>query len=189
MAQATVKPKRQVRCYLCGNRFEVSMRAMSIPCPGCHKAIKIEDIHVKTYLPVNELQTCGKITIAKKGRVKARRIQSGSGIECEGVIEGEIESDGEVRLGPKAIWKGTLLQSLALAIADGANLSGIVRVPWERKEPVRKESPKKAEKTAAKREEEPASEESQDESNSSLNVTVPARGGRPSHTRRGEDRS
>ncbi len=135
MAKAKTPARREVRCYLCGHRFEVSARAMSLPCPKCHKALKVEDVLVKSYMPVTDLQTCGKITIAKNGRVVAKLIRSGEGIECEGVLEGTIETDGDVVLGPKASWKGKVLCSRSLAIAEGAKLDGIVRSPWIRPEP------------------------------------------------------
>ncbi len=138
MAKAKGKKKtaaRQlVRCYLSGHRFAVSTRTTSTSCPGCQKAILDEDVVVKSYVPVNDLQTCGLIKITKRGRVAAKRIQSGAGIVCEGAMEGTIETDGEVQLGPKASWKGKLLQSRALAVADGAKLLGIVTVPWQRPE-------------------------------------------------------
>ncbi|MHC4318535.1 MAG: bactofilin family protein [Planctomycetota bacterium] len=108
---------------------------MSTTCPGCHKAIKIEDLVVKSYIPVVDLQTCGTIKIAKRGRVAAQRIQCGGGIVCEGAMEGSIETDGEVHMGPKAYWKGKTLQSRALKIAAGAKLIGVVSVPWARLEP------------------------------------------------------
>jgi hypothetical protein len=108
---------------------------MSTTCPRCHKAIKIEDLLVKSYIPVVDLQTCGKIKITKRGRVAAQRIQCGDGIECEGAVEGSIESDGDVQFGPKAFWKGRTLQSRALKIAAGAKLMGVVTVPWSRLEP------------------------------------------------------
>ena len=133
MAKATTK--RSVRCYLCGRGFDVSSRAMSTTCPGCHKAIKIEDLVVKSYIPVVDLQTCGRIRITKRGRVAAQRIQCGDGIVCEGAMEGSIETDGEVHMGPKAYWKGKTLQSRALKIAAGAKLIGVVSVPWARLEP------------------------------------------------------
>ena len=133
MAKTTTK--RTVRCYLCGRGFEVSPRAMSTTCPGCHKAIKIEDLVVKSYIPVVDLQTCGRIRITKRGRVAAKRIQCGDGIVCEGAMEGSIETDGDVHMGPKAYWKGKTLQSRALEIAAGAKLIGVVVVPWRRLEP------------------------------------------------------
>ena len=136
MAKAN-KPsaRRPIRCYLCSHHFEVSARTMSTSCPACNKAIIIEDVVVKSYVPVNELQTCGKIRIMKRGRVAAKRIQSGDGIVCEGFMEGDIVTDGDVELGPKATWKGKLLQSRALAVADGAKLMGVISVPWARPEP------------------------------------------------------
>jgi hypothetical protein len=135
MATEKKSPRRNIQCYLCGNRFEVSLRAMSTTCPGCNKAIKIEDVTVKTYLPVNDLQTCGKVTIAKNGRVVAKRIQSGDGVVCEGVMEGAVETDGIVTLGPKSSWKGDHLFSRSLELTDGAKLLGHVTVPWDRPEP------------------------------------------------------
>ena len=117
---------REIRCYLCGHRLTVSMRAMSTTCPGCHKAIKIEDVIVKTYIPVIDLQTCGRIKITKKGRVSAKRIQSGDGITCDGTMEGAVETDGDVLLGPKASWKGSTLLSRSIKIAADAKMIGIV---------------------------------------------------------------
>lgn len=144
MAKVKAPVRREIRCYLCGHRFEVSPRTMSVPCPRCNKALKVEDILIKTYLPVNDLQTCGKIIIAKNGRVVAKLIRSGDGIECEGALEGVIETDGELNLGPKASWKGKNLYSRALAIADGAQLVGYVKVPYHRPEPEKKPERKSA---------------------------------------------
>lgn len=136
MAKARRKTttRRKVRCYLCGKKFDVSGRTMSTTCPGCNKAIKVEDLTVKSYMPVNDLQTCGRITITRRGRVAAKKIQSGEGIVCDGSIEGTIETDGDVTIGPKASWKGGALQSKRLLISEGATLVGHVQVPWERAE-------------------------------------------------------
>ena len=137
---ARAQAQRSVRCYLCGYRLEVSSRAMSTACPGCHKAIKIEDVVIKSYLPVVELQTCGRVTVTRRGRIAAQRIQCGDGVECQGIIEGAIETEGVVILGPKASWKGNVLQSRALQIAPGAKLLGAVSVPWRRPEAPKKEA-------------------------------------------------
>ncbi|MDY7110565.1 MAG: polymer-forming cytoskeletal protein [Planctomycetota bacterium] len=127
--------RRAIRCYQCGRRFEVSARTMSTTCPGCHKAIKVEDVRVKTYLGLIDLKTCGRISITRRGRVAARIIQSGEGIECEGAMEGSVETDGPIQLGPRSSWKGRTLQSRTLTVADGATLLGNVNVPWVREEP------------------------------------------------------
>lgn len=127
MARAT--PRRTVTCYFCRHRLEVSGRALSTACPKCNRAIKIEDVTVKSYLPVNDLQTCGQIKVTKRGRVVARRIQAGDGITCEGTLEGAVETQGPVRLGSKSTWKGQSLHSASLRIDDGAKLLGLIQVP------------------------------------------------------------
>lgn len=127
--------RRSIRCYFCGHTFEVSTRTMSVPCPKCNKALKVEDITVKSYLPVNDLQTCGRITIAKNGRVVAKVIRSGDGIDCEGTLEGALETDGPIILGDKASWKGKSLMCKSIAIAEGAKLVGYMKIPWQRPAP------------------------------------------------------
>ena len=65
-------------------------------------------------------------------RGTAKVIQSGGGVECEGVVEGAIETDADVTLGAKATWKGTALRSQSLSLEKGACLDGHVTVPWVR---------------------------------------------------------
>ena len=145
---ATSVAKREIRCYFCGHRFGVSTRTMSVPCPHCNKALKVEDITVKSYLPVNDLQTCGRITIAKNGRVVAKVIRSGDGIDCEGTLEGALETDGPITLGDKASWKGKSLMCKSIAIAEGAKLVGYMKIPWQRAEPTASPTAKKANSAA-----------------------------------------
>ncbi len=126
--------RRSIRCYLCGHVQDVSARTMSTTCPGCNRAIKVENVTVKSYLPVNDLQTCGEVTITKRGRVVAKRIQSGEGISCEGAMEGTVETDGPIELGAKSSWKGQRLVGHSLVIQDGATLLGRVTIPWNREQ-------------------------------------------------------
>lgn len=120
--------ERAVCCYLCGRRFDVPARAMSTSCPGCHRAIRIEDVVVRTYVPTQEMQTCGSIVVERKGRVAARRITAGVALRCDGTIDGAVECTGPVVLGAHAAWKGQSLRSPALRIDDGATLIGHVCV-------------------------------------------------------------
>jgi hypothetical protein len=92
-------------------------------------------VHVKTYVPVNDLQTCGKITVAKNGRVVAKMIRAGDGIDCEGTLEGAIEADEGMVLTDRATWKGKTLVTKTLVVQDGAKLNGHVKVPWRRPAP------------------------------------------------------
>ena len=126
---------RQIACYHCGHLLDVSAKAMSTTCPGCHKAIKVEDLVVKTYVPVNDLQTCGKIRVTKRGRVAAKNVHSGDTLWLEGSIEGSVIADGNIKLGPKSSWKGKKLAGPKLIVQDGAALDGFVQVGPEFVEP------------------------------------------------------
>lgn len=119
---------RPIRCYLCGHGFDVPARAMSTTCPACNRAIKVEDVVVKSYLPVNDLQTCGRIEVTIRGRIAARRVQGGDAVECLGTIEGSIETQGAVSFGPRASWRGGVLRGTVLRIAEGAKLEGRIEV-------------------------------------------------------------
>jgi len=121
--------RRDISCYHCGHAHEVSERTMSTTCPQCNKAIKVEDVVVKSYVPVINLQTCGTISITRRGRVAATRLQASEGVFCEGAVEGSIESGGPTELGAKAVWKGKYLYSPSLTIEDGAQVQGNITVP------------------------------------------------------------
>ena len=101
----------------------VGGRAMSIPCPNCNKPVLIEDVIVKGYKGVISLETCGKLIVARRGRVVAQqRIVAHGGIEVEGTVEGpQVYSGGTVRIGPKGTWKGDL-KAPALEVQDGAKI-------------------------------------------------------------------
>jgi len=129
-AKKGASERRRISCYLCGHELEVSGMAMSTTCPGCHKAIRIEDLIIKSYTPVNDLETCGRIHVTKRGRVAAKRIRAGDGIACEGVMHGAVETAGDIEFGPKGEWKGDILRSRRLIIVDGVKLDGRITVPW-----------------------------------------------------------
>jgi len=124
MARARGASARTIHCYLCGHSFEVTARAMSTSCPGCHKAIKIEDVTVTSYVPVTALETCGRIIVTKKGRVAAKRISAGDSLTIQGVIEGSIRCGGGIAIEAKASWRGAELRCRSLRIDDGAILDG-----------------------------------------------------------------
>jgi predicted RNA-binding Zn-ribbon protein involved in translation (DUF1610 family) len=105
---AKAAPQRRVQCYHCRHRFDISSRAMSVPCPKCAKALIVEDVVINTAHNVRKIQTCGKVIIEKKGRVVAQSIEAHGGVEVEGVVEAKVLSGGPVRIGAKAQWKGDL---------------------------------------------------------------------------------
>lgn len=112
---------RTVQCYHCRTSFEVSARAMTVSCPACSKSIRVEDIVVTGAQGVTKLQTCGRITIEKNGRVIAQLVEAQQGIEVHGVMEAKVLSGQKVFIGAKAQWKGDL-RAPSVEIEAGAKI-------------------------------------------------------------------
>ncbi|GAB4193334.1 MAG: hypothetical protein Kow00105_07490 [Phycisphaeraceae bacterium] len=70
----------------------------------------VGDEHItKLRGPLKELRTCGRITVAKRGRLIAEKIEAHGGIDCQGVIDAkQVLSGGLVTLGPKCDYHGDL---------------------------------------------------------------------------------
>lgn len=114
---------RSVRCYLCGHVFEIPPGAMTTSCPGCFKRVVIEDIVVKTAQGNTVLGTCGRLIVQARASVVARKITAIQGVEVLGTLESAVESDGTVRLGATAKWKGDCT-ARAMVVEPGATISG-----------------------------------------------------------------
>lgn len=114
---------RQVFCYHCDHPLMVGAMAMSTNCPGCNKPIILEDIVVKSYKAVFNVETCGKLIVKKGGRVVAqKRIVAHAGIESDGVIQCKTAITGShVRLGKKSEWRGDL-RTPTLIVEPGAKI-------------------------------------------------------------------
>lgn len=116
--------QRSVQCYHCQHRFDVAGRAESVSCPGCNKPLIVGDMVVKKLMgPVKQVRTCGKIEVAKKGRILAELIEAHAGLDVQGAIEAQrVISKATVILGPKCQFKGDL-QAPALEIKSGAKIT------------------------------------------------------------------
>jgi len=121
MAKRVPSP-RTVQCYHCRRRFDVGEQAMTIPCPGCHKTITVDDVIVKSLQSVRKLQTCGRLVVQKRGQVRAELVEAHRGVEVEGVLEANVLSGGPVRIGAKALWKGDC-RAPSLAVEPGGTIS------------------------------------------------------------------
>jgi hypothetical protein len=125
----SAQPQRTVQCYLCRRRFEISSIAATVSCPGCYKPLLVEDVIVKSYQAVKKIQTCGMITVQKRGRVVAEMIEGHEGVEVLGICHANVVSGRRVRIGPKAELKGNL-SAPAVEIDPSANvLGGFFAIP------------------------------------------------------------
>jgi len=111
-----------ITCLYCEKPQDVGRRALSITCKFCNKSLKLEDIRVKEYQARRSIETCGIVTIEKKGNVVADRVQCG-GLIVRGKLKGQVLSRGPVLVGPEAEIKGDV-RAPTLAVGAGAILDG-----------------------------------------------------------------
>lgn len=109
-------------CLYCNQSQEVGRRALTITCKFCHKSLRLEDVKIKEYQARRSIDTCGIVTVEKKGHVVADKIHCG-GLVARGKIKGTIVSRGPVLVGPEAEIKGDV-QAPTIAIGAGATLEG-----------------------------------------------------------------
>lgn len=113
-------------CLHCGQAQVVSRKALSIVCKFCHKSLKLEDLRVKDYQARRSVETCGIVSVEKKGNIVADRVLCG-GLVVKGKVKATITSHGPVLVGPEAEIKGDVLAP-SLAVGAGAILDGNYRI-------------------------------------------------------------
>jgi len=113
-------------CLYCVKPQEVSRRAKSVTCRYCYKALRIEDLPIKTYEARRAIEVVGVVTIEKKGHVVADRIVC-NGLIVRGKAKGHVTSRGPVLIGPDAELKGDVTAP-TLAVGAGAILEGTYHI-------------------------------------------------------------
>ena len=114
--------KATIVCLHCGKMQEVARKAMTITCRFCSKSLRLEDLRFKEYQARRVIETCGIITVEKKGNVIADRVTCG-GLIVRGKLRGDILSYGPVLVSPEAEIKGDITAP-TLAVGAGAVLEG-----------------------------------------------------------------
>jgi cytoskeletal protein CcmA (bactofilin family) len=95
---------------------------MTITCKFCHRSLKLDDIPFRGYEARRTVETCGVVTIEKKGNLVSDRINCG-GLIVRGKLRGNVVSRGPVLVGPDAEMKGDVTAPV-LAVGAGAILDG-----------------------------------------------------------------
>lgn len=113
-------------CLHCGKSQEVGRKAMTITCRHCNKSLRLEDLRFKEYQARRVIETCGIVTVEKKGNVITDRITCG-GLIVRGKVKGAILSHGPVLVGPEADIKGDVTAP-TLAVGAGAALEGYYHI-------------------------------------------------------------
>lgn len=96
---------------------------MSTSCPSCYKGLQLEDLYVRGYERATRLETCGRITVSKRGRVQAERVVAVEGVEVHGVMHANVRSGRRVVLAPGSQWRGDL-SAPSIDVQQGALVFG-----------------------------------------------------------------
>jgi hypothetical protein len=114
--------KATIVCLHCGKPQDVGRKAMTITCKYCSKSLRLEDLRFKEYQARRVIETCGIITVEKKGNVVADRVHCG-GLIVRGKLRGAILSRGPVLVSPEADIRGDVTAP-TIAVGAGAVLEG-----------------------------------------------------------------
>jgi len=131
-----VKPEghRTIQCLHCRGRFEVSVGAISVPCPKCFKTSSVEDFILKKnkakLLMLSSVRTCGRIVIPKGARLVSDLVEAHEGIEVHGHLDAKRVISGRIAvIGKKGVWKGDL-QAPGLIVEERAIIErGYFEIP------------------------------------------------------------
>jgi hypothetical protein len=118
-----------IRCPHCRRAQQASLRAISLTCKFCHKALKVEPLVIDQYQARRVIETCSCLTVEKQGNVFSDQILCGS-LVARGRIRGDIISLGPVLIGPEAHIRGDITAP-SIAVGEGAILEGNFRIGWE----------------------------------------------------------
>lgn len=87
---------RDIACFSCGHRQQVSTEAQSTSCPGCGSYIDLRDFKIAGPFG-RSIQTQGEVIITPKGDVAGARIACGSAL-IEGKLKGTLYCTGVARV-------------------------------------------------------------------------------------------
>ena len=120
-----------ITCLHCGQSQPVARKALTVVCRFCHKSLRLEDLPIKDYQARRSVETCGVVTVEKKGQIVADRVLCG-GMVIRGKVKATIRSAGPILVGPDAEIKGDV-HAPSLAVGPGAILEGRYKIGYSEK--------------------------------------------------------
>lgn len=120
--------RSSITCLHCGQSQPVARKALTVVCRYCHKSLRLEDLPIKDYQARRSVETCGVVTVEKKGQIVADRVLCG-GMVIRGKVKATIRSAGPVLVGPDAEIKGDV-RAPSLAVGPGAILEGQYQIGY-----------------------------------------------------------
>jgi hypothetical protein len=118
---------RIIHCPNCSGAQEVGASALSVVCRTCNVSVKIADEKITQYSATVSLETCGSLTIEKKGALVVQKRVVASDLTLKGSLKGNTVVYDTARLSAGAQLVGDL-KARVLTVEDGAALKGFIQV-------------------------------------------------------------
>jgi len=127
------KPResRQVCCSECGNRFEISRRAVSIRCPRCTTPLKLEDITIRNRWS-GTIATAGHVLLDETGTMDGE-LTCGQ-LTIVGRYHGTARVHGSIELAASSHATGHI-HAQSIVVKEGASFSGHISIGRTRTPP------------------------------------------------------
>lgn len=118
-------PSTTVLCLSCAQWFRIPNQASILTCPRCYKRVRVESLVVDRPQMHARLETCGVITVKKRGILAADLVRAGAGIVVEpgGRVQVTRVESYRVILHDKAVWLGDC-EAASLHMEPGAVVLG-----------------------------------------------------------------
>ncbi|MCY3023229.1 MAG: polymer-forming cytoskeletal protein [Planctomycetota bacterium] len=118
---------RLIRCPNCSAAQEVSPAAQSVVCRHCNVTIRVTDQKITQYSATVSLETCGALTIEKKGALVVQKRVVVSNLTLKGSLKGDtlVYDTARIAAGAQLVGK---LKARVLRVEDGAALKGYIEV-------------------------------------------------------------
>jgi CRISPR/Cas system-associated exonuclease Cas4 (RecB family) len=118
---------RTITCPHCGGSQEASASAQSVVCRNCNTTVKIVDHKITQYSATVALETCGTVTIEKKGALVVQKHVVASDLTVKGSLKGNTVVFDTARIAAGAQVVGDL-KARVLEVEDGASLKGYLEI-------------------------------------------------------------
>jgi hypothetical protein len=118
---------RVVSCPNCSGAQEIPGAALNAVCRNCNVTFKINDEKITQYSATVSLETCGSLTIEKKGALVVQKRVVASSLELKGSLKGNTIIYDRAHISAGAQMNGDL-KARILVVEDGASIKGHIEI-------------------------------------------------------------
>jgi hypothetical protein len=101
-------------------------RAMSAFCPHCNERLILEDLTIKKFHAAREVNTCGDMTVERKGHVVASSIHVAN-LTVRGKLEGQVVARNRITISKTGSLRGEI-EAPCLSVEMGANINCFINI-------------------------------------------------------------